>query len=333
MAAALAGLAGEARKPRPPREPSPAGALRHPRWRARARLEDQRRRVARSVAVEEGLPPLCHASGESVNWRRPATSGSGAPPSVNLNTLPAIPRPPSRAGPVEALRRAIAAMEATPAFGPVPEGVAPELCGGTTGPVRTFTELFVGALFLATSRVPEARRVLQAEAAQRPQSAAAEDEDEDDELDLEEAVSRRLANTSVSRYEYAAAVDWPSLAARSPQVRARFHLSPSGLVNYSLGPPPDEVGDREPEWGLAGEGCWRVLPEGGLPTEVTLEMLQGFSGRVPPIGETPETTDLETWIRRPFRLRVNLRRCVRVIDADADEEEEDDPEDDDDVDA
>lgn len=291
----------------PAREPSPAPAPRHPRWRARAALEAERRQVVQSAAAAEGLPPVCVASGEQpIQWRRPATAGSTTSASSSSR--------PSTSGPRDRLRRAIEVLEATPAFGSAPPGSLARIGTSSSGPVRTVTENFVCALFLAASRNVEAQR--------GPAKIADSD---DEENDLDEAVSRRLANSSVSRYEYAAETDWPKLAARCPRIRAKLHLSPSGLVNYTVGPREDETDAAA--WSLSGEGWWRVLPVGGQPTEVLLEMLQGLTGCGPP--EPPEASGEDIESRRPFTLRVELRRCVRIVDKDADEEEEDDVEDED----
>merc|ERR1740116_230959 len=90
--------------------------------------------------------------------------------------------------------------------------------------------------------------------------------------DLCEAMARRVANSSSSRYEHPAASAWPSLAQECPTLTARIHLAPSGLASYSLvpGPCPSAEGSAA-AWKLSGEAWWRVLPPDGRPTEVVLE--------------------------------------------------------------
>lgn len=213
---------------------------------------------------------------------------------------------------------AIAVLEATPAFGSAPVGSAAGIGLRAAGPLRTLTEAFVRTLCQAARRQVAVRS-----AAGAGVTATTAKRVEDD---LAEAVARRLANTDVSRYDCAAATDWPSLAAQCPGLRARFHLAPSGLVHYSVGPSSEDPAGGTAAWGLSGEGLWRVLPEDGEPTEVVLQMCQGLTGQGPPRAPTQEARGANDGAcalgMGPFVLRVDLRRCVRVIDVGADEEEE-----------
>jgi len=142
--------------------------------------------------------------------------------------------------------------------------------------------------------------------------------------DILDAVSRRIANTSTSRYEQSAAVAWPSHSVSCPDLVARFHLSASGLVTYTLGP-------SSSSWELVGEGCWRALPIGRPSTEIMLELRQGLCGSAP----SPDGT-LECTREAPCTLYVDLRMCGRVMldgssgDDEEAEEDSDDGDDDDD---
>jgi len=268
-----------------------ASPLRHPRWRARARMEDRRRAAVRSACAEEGLPVEMDADTYASHaWHRPPLQLGGKAASTAQ----------------EALQVAIAALEATPAFAPAAAfGGHGSPDNGAASIIRTLTPQFLAALHEAASR--------HADAGGHQETSA---DDDPDVEDLAEVVARRLANTAVSRYECDASVDWPLLALHTPGLRASLHLAPSGLVTYTLAPPEDAAGSQL--WQMSGEGCWRCLADAAQPTVVVLEMRQGMLGQGPP----QETAQL----RGPFVLRLDLRNCERIITPGADEDWEDDDE-------
>merc|ERR1712241_1394274 len=106
---------------------------------------------------------------------------------------------------------------------------------------------------------------------------------------------------SASRYEQSAADAWPTYSRHCPDLTARFQLSPSGLVTYTLGPAAST-------WALTGEGSWRALPCGRPTSEIILEMRQGLRGTVLlPHGSWRDVEET------PCALHVDLRHCSRVM--------------------
>uniref|UniRef100_A0A7S1EVK1 Uncharacterized protein n=1 Tax=Noctiluca scintillans TaxID=2966 RepID=A0A7S1EVK1_NOCSC len=125
-------------------------------------------------------------------------------------------------------------------------------------------------------------------------------------------MTRRFANTSVSRYEHCVSVSWQALASIvSPGVLVgRFHLSLSGLATYTLS-------SQDSVWELVGEGCWNVLVDDERPTEIALELRQGLDGLV-----RDRTGSLTAVRELPRTLHIDLLDCVRVVEGNADEDEE-----------
>jgi len=250
-------------------------------------MEDQRQAAVRCAAVGRGLDgdevPRC--SGATA-WPREAASKESAGGSTT-------------GWPEEAaFRAAVTALEAAPTFQPAraPGGGEASLANG-----RTLTGAFVLAL-------DEAMR----------HTGAAPQECMDD---FAEVVARRLANTALSRYEQPAAAAWPAHAEACPALRARIHLAPSGLVTYSLGPAPCAE-QQAAEWELSGEGWWRVLPPDGRATEVVLELCQGLEGHAPSKPEDAAASGNCEHREPACVLRVDLRECTRVTDAEGPSDEE-----------
>lgn len=143
--------------------------------------------------------------------------------------------------------------------------------------------------------------------------------------DILDTVSHRLANTSASRYEQSTASEWPSYSRLCPDLVARFHLSASGLVTYTLGP---SSSSSSSSWELAGEGCWRALPSGRPSTAIMLELRQGLLGTAPASDGT-----LRSARESPCTLYVDLRSCARVmLDGSSGDDEHDTSDDGDDYD-
>eukprot|EP00931_Biecheleriopsis_adriatica_P080420 TRINITY_DN53776_c0_g1_i1.p1 TRINITY_DN53776_c0_g1~~TRINITY_DN53776_c0_g1_i1.p1 ORF type:complete len:235 (-),score=60.68 TRINITY_DN53776_c0_g1_i1:91-795(-) len=204
----------------------------HQRWKARARLEDQRKATFRSAA--EG-----------------------------------------------AFAASTEALEELPAFCQSGEGLPKQ---------RFLNEDFAAALAEAVS--------------------LASDKEAMDEI--AELLAWKLANSEVSRYEHGGAESlWP-VQAEWCGLRARFHLAPSGLMTYSLGPAHATGAEN---WELSGEGCWRVLAaDRSSLTEVVLEMRQGLQGSGPS-GD---------FLQEPPRvMRVDIASCPRVLDEDATDADDD----------
>lgn len=179
-----------------------------------------------------------------------------------------------------ALSDVLAAIDALPMFESRP-WVCSSLSMGISG--RFLTEGFVGAL---------------EEASRRVRAVPSADFD-----DFRDTVAQRFSNSSASRYEHSASEAWPKYAAVCRDLTARFQLAPSGLVTYSLGPY-----DAPASWELTGEGCWRILPEGGKPTIVTLEMRHGLQGMAP-----KQDRDVAPVHEPPCTLQVDLSKCARLM--------------------
>lgn len=236
------------------------------RWRARARLEDERLAAMLSAAADGGLScnaiPRCSSSSsrhrEDVDTEEVATVTTWLHDTISW-------------------RAAMSALEATTVF---------EHESGAAH-CKRLSETFVLAL---------------EEVLRRAVGAPSDCID-----DLAEAVARRFANTPLSTYEHSAEALWPG---RGDSLRARMHLAPSGLVEYSLCPSP---GIEDIPWELSGEGWWRVLPPDGPCTEVALELCQGLKA-----GGGADQCEAEP----PRVLRIDLRSCVRVVEGEEGDEEE-----------
>jgi len=277
------------------RPPSSDSAGLPPRWRMRVRLEDERRAALRSaVAVGDNALEV-GPSGEPrlvPDWQLVAPDMEAA-----LSALESVSSSDSDRLD-ETICEVIAVLDKVPVFRcrELPDGSASS-CPSS---------LVVTDAFIAVLRevVPRVRGV-------SPGS-----------VDLVEAVARRISNGTSSFYEHPAAAVWPVYAERSPGLSARFQLAQSGLVSYSLAA---GLFGASGSWELAGEGCWKVLPADGQPTEVVLEMRQGLEGTAPVNENHGRIADVR---EPPCTLRFDLRECVRVGEEE-DAEEEDDEEDED----
>mmetsp|Transcript_126846 Transcript_126846/g.223217 ORF Transcript_126846/g.223217 Transcript_126846/m.223217 type:complete len:319 (+) Transcript_126846:71-1027(+) len=290
--------------------PAMAQQRKEQRWRARKRLEDERKEAIRSagfsdVAGDAELTSLCSgvaavdlALETSLTDHSQQELDEEVPPTLSLLEALAL-LDAAGADPTLQEDAACSAVDTLDAL------VAFEHASASAGyPSRRLTGSFVQAVEDVAIRVNRAHAGF---------------------ADFKEAVALRFANSSSSQYEQLAFAAWPKYAETCPALTARFQLAQSGLLTYSLGPRevcPDAA------WELSGEGCWRLLRavrDEGRMTEVLLEMRQGLEGSIPTHDGAVRSVQ-----EPPCSLHVDLCECLRVARPgleDVDEEEDEDEED------